>query len=698
VPKTGRPRNGETNSDRAAVARGIKQAKLVAASRVMARIVKHIDPEPKVKAQRTRLEKSLTKWMKHHGGEAFDLPFSSDHKKNIAKIETAINGGGMFALAMPRGHGKTTILKYTMLYCMLTGRRKYVVVIAATSEMAHDIIDFVRRQMQESDTLHVHYPHVTTYVHATGGKAIKANNQLRGDAKSSGIRWSKNTLVLPEVTTEGQIQANGTVVTKKKSKPYISNGAILEGFGLTGAIRGMWKDTKSGKTLRPDFVLLDDPSTRESAESESQCNMRERIITGDVLGLAGPRKKIAAVMPCTVIRDGDLASRFLDHEKHPEWSGEKCALVKKWPKEQDGLWAEYTKIYREGVSCGDGTGRAFAFYRSHRAAMDAGSEISWKHRVREGEISALQTAENLLIESGAQFWAEYQNDPLKTEITIYDISPHLVESRSDKLRKPHEIPVSWQNGAATTIAATDINHYGLHAAHVAFDMSQSAAVLWYANDDRITVPVNTVEQQKKQIIFKMLENHAAVIAALRPIPNYWFIDGGYELETVFRFVLGSPKARIPGCVTMVARGYGSNYRPSKGNIAGKTVIDGGAIAAHVSKWPLGKGVAWNSHYWHEIMQRSWLGSVGSVGACALHDGQHGDFAMQICADVLSEKLEGKFGPVWRWSKKPGVRNDYGDALAMCYMGAAFDGIGTGGYIAVKTRKKYTQKDLRRQNG
>ena len=220
-------------------------------------------------------------------------------------------------------------------------------------------------------------------------------------------------------------------------------------------------------------------------------------------------------------------------------------------------------------------------------------------------------------------------------------------------------------------------------------------MLWYANDDRITVPVNTVEQQKKQIIFKMLENHADVIAALRPIPNYWFIDGGYELETVFRFVLGSPKARIPGCATMVARGYGGNYRPSKGNIAGKTIVDGGAIVAHVSKWPLGKGVAWNSHYWHEIMQRAWLGSVGSVGACALHDGHHNDFAMQICADVLSEKLEGKFGPVWRWNKRPGVRNDYGDALAMCYMGAAFDGIGTGGVIEVKTRKKYSQKDLRK---
>jgi len=676
------PKPTINDSDRAAVAKSIKQAKLVEASRKMARIVTHTDPEPKVKAQRTRLEKSLVKWMKHHGGEAFDRPFSADHLRVIAKIETAINGGGMFSLAMPRGHGKNTILKYAMLYCMLTGRRKYVVVIAATGEMAQDMVEFVRRQMQESDTLHAHYPQVTTYARATGGKAIKAKFQLRADGKTSGIDWSKNTLVMPEV-----LDVNG--------QPYESNGAILQGEGLTGAIRGKWKDTKSGKTLRPDFVLLDDPQTRESAESESQCNMRERIITGDVLGLAGPRKKIAAVMPCTIIREGDLAARFLDHEKHPEWSGETCSLVKKWPKEQDGLWEEYTKIYRDGIACGDGPWQATTFYRVNRAAMDEGSELSWKHRIREGEISALQTAENLRIESGSQFWAEYQNAPLETEITIYDISPHLVESRFDKHRKQHEIPVSWLNGAATTIAATDINHYGLHAAHVAFDVSQSAAVLWYANDDRITVPVNTVEQQKKQIIFKMLENHADVIAALRPIPNYWFIDGGYELETVFRFVLGSPKARIPGCATMVARGYGGNYRPSKGNIAGKTIVDGGAIVAHVSKWPLGKGVAWNSHYWHEIMQRAWLGSVGSVGACALHDGHHNDFAMQICADVLSEKLEGKFGPVWRWNKRPGVRNDYGDALAMCYMGAAFDGIGTGGVIEVKTRKKYSQKDLRK---
>jgi len=316
-----------SDTDRAAVTQSVKHARLVEASRKLARIVKHADPDPATKRARTRLEKSLTAWIRHHGGEAFDQPFSTDHERVIAKIERAINKGGTFALAMPRGHGKSTILKWATLYCLLTGRRQYVVVVAATAEMAQAVVDFVRQQIQESESLHAHYPHVTTYARATDGKAIKARYQLRADGKTSGIHWSKTALVLPEVVAPD-------------GKGYPSNGAILEGHGLTGAIRGKWRDTKTGKVLRPDFVLLDDPQTRESAESESQCNMRERIITGDVLGLAGPRKKIAAVMPCTIVQPGDLAARFLDHQKHPEWSGETCRLVETWPDEQDGLWQE----------------------------------------------------------------------------------------------------------------------------------------------------------------------------------------------------------------------------------------------------------------------------------------------------------------------------------------------------------------------
>lgn len=57
-----------------------------------------------------------------------------------------------------------------------------------------------------------------------------------------------------------------------------------------------------GQTARPSLVVIDDPQTDESARSLSQCAARESILAGAVLGLAGPGKKIAGVMPCTVKR------------------------------------------------------------------------------------------------------------------------------------------------------------------------------------------------------------------------------------------------------------------------------------------------------------------------------------------------------------------------------------------------------------
>jgi hypothetical protein len=274
------------DSDKRRVISDAKHSKLVSAGRKLARVEQHEDPPPEVCADRNRLEADFPAWLRHHGGEAFVDDWSDDHLRVLAKIEQAINGGGHFALAMPRGHGKTTILKWALLYVMLTGKRRYVVAVAATAELAQMLTDFARSQIIESQTLLTHYPHVCHYARATEGKAIKARFQLRRDFKPTGISWGKGALVFP--TPLG------------RDAPYPSDGAVLEGHGLTGAIRGKWRDDKGGKVLRPDFVLLDDPQTRESGESVSQCAMRERIIMGDVLGLAGPRKKIAAVMPCTV--------------------------------------------------------------------------------------------------------------------------------------------------------------------------------------------------------------------------------------------------------------------------------------------------------------------------------------------------------------------------------------------------------------
>jgi 16S rRNA (cytidine1402-2'-O)-methyltransferase len=69
--------------------------------------------------------------------------------------------------------------------------------------------------------------------------------------------------------------------------------------------------------------------------------------------------------------------------------------------------------------------------------MDAGAVVCWKERIRDGEVSALHTAENLLLETGDQFWAEYQNEPKKHGAgSVYMLTPEIVQSRAQPDRAP----------------------------------------------------------------------------------------------------------------------------------------------------------------------------------------------------------------------------------------------------------------------
>lgn len=658
-----------TASDKAAVAKVIRHTKLVEASRKMARIVRHTDPPADVIAERDALEVDVADWMRHHGGEAFAEPFGPDHDTVLAKIAEAVTSGGTFALAMPRGHGKTTILKWVTLYVLLTGRRKYVMTIAATTELAQAIVDFCRQQLTESDSLHEHYPHVTTYARATEGKAIKARFQLRADGKSSGIKWSKTKLVFPEVVSP----TDGT--------DYPSNGAILEGRGLTGAIRGKWEDTKTGKVHRPDFVLLDDPQDRSSAESPSQCDMRERIITGDVLGLAGPRKRIAAVMPCTIIRKGDLADRFLDRKLHPEWQGETCSLVKTWPTAQDTLWAEYATIYRDATSDGRGFGDATAFYKAHRADMDAGAEVSWDSRVRDGEISALQTAENLLLESGPQFWAEYQNAPLSITGGEYQLTPAEVLTHVVAIPRLH-VP----DQTTVLVGSCDINRIGLHWCVAGYDqqMTGHAAAYgrWPARGELWAK--NAHELERKQAIFKGLRELFAQLAvaqfmrAGKPMRlGLMLIDRGYEPDVVHKF---ASAAVLPFRV-MPSRGYAAHkYWPRKASLVGKP-LEG----CHVTQSDNGNFVAFNADLWRETSQRAFLADPGAPGGFTIFDappGAHADFAAHVTAEKIVNKYQTDAGPRWEWAHQPGSNWDYGDALTGCYVAAATQGLSASGEGAV----------------
>ena len=185
-----------------------------------------------------------------------------------------------------------------------------------------------------------------------------------------------------------------------------------------------------GVAVRPSLVILDDPQTDESARSPSQCATREAILAGAVLGLAGPGQKISGIMPCTVIKPGDMAERILDRDIHPQWNGERMKLVYDWPKDEE-LWRKYAEVRDDGFRSGHPE-EASEFYRKNRTTMDAGSRVAWEERCNDDELSAIQHAWNLRLRDEVAFFAEYQNEPLEIQD---DQSAQMLQTQDSGKRK-----------------------------------------------------------------------------------------------------------------------------------------------------------------------------------------------------------------------------------------------------------------------
>jgi hypothetical protein len=223
------------------------------------------------------------------------------------------------------------------------------------------------------------------------------------------------------------------------------------------------------------------------------------------------------------------------------------------------------------------------------------------------------------------------------------------------------------------IAATDINpSYGLTWALTGFGQDQTGAVIRYGIHP-MTIPPGATEGERARMIFEALVAHGRELAGMACRPETWIIDaGGAQFDAVLRFCAES--ARL-GCVQSTpATGRGArNYKPY-----GKTIVGKPREQCHMASDMRGrKWLAWNADYWKEAAQKGWTGSSGAPGSCSLPKGNHGEFAEQICREQLAGKGDVGGATVWNWKTAPGS-HDYGDAMAMAYMGAAWGGIGTGG--------------------
>jgi hypothetical protein len=638
------------------------------------RHISKIDVPAKSLKKRKELRHDLPAWLRYFFPQAFTKPFSPDHLSALQKIYDAATTGGLFSLAMPRSFGKTTAGEGALTWMLLEGFRKYVVAIASKSDEAKKFIEFFSIALETNPRIREHYPQLAEYITHIEGKAEKCRFALNHDGTKPFMVYSKSKMVLPMPPDAGN---------------YPWSGGVIEVAGTDGAIRGKQQILSDGSILRPDFVFLDDPQTRESAHSEMQTRSREDLIKGDVLGLGGDRK-VSGVMLCTVIAKGDLADRFLDHSLHPTWRGEKTAIIRTWPDAQDTLWKEYQDIYKSEVLENGNFDRATEFYKANRDAMDAGASVAWEEKYSEedGEISALQHAQNRLIEEGDQFWAERMNQPKTGAISLYELKDYHVYRNVNKNYAEKQIP---KDHIITTVF-TDVNHYALTTVVCTFAPGMTNHVAYYFQypERGVLVEKDATEQEKSRRIYEGLDNVGRMLQDLglekdgkREQISLWLVDAGYATKTVYKFC-----STFKGVPVMASRGFNANYyRPPRDD---KTMV---MEQCHFATGKGGTFIAHNACFWREVAQRAWLSPVGSLGSASLYRRRlnHRDFATEICGETLIDKAMGNKGFMWKW--KTTGKHDYLDSFVGCYVAAAWRGLSTSEQNAPAKRKKKKRKKV-----
>lgn len=367
----------------------------------------NIAPIPRVanSSRKSRCKKNLRRFLETYFPRCFTAPFSADHVEVIKKTEKAVLSGGFFAVAMPRGSGKTSIHQRAAIWAIVYGHAHYVFIVCADADKGKAALKNIKTEFEYNPLLFADFPEVCHPIRQLQGVSQAARKQHVNGVPTL-IDWTAGRAQLPNV---------------KGSK---ASGALIGAGGITGAARGAQITLPSGEVLRPTLLLVDDFQTRESAASPTQCKTRLATLTGDLAGMRGPGSPLAILATTTVIYQGDAADQLLDRTEYPEWHGTRKQLVYKWPEAVE-MWDKYTTLRQNALRVDKDPTEADQFYAEHREQMDAGAEVAWPDRYDDDELSAIQHAYNLKMACGEEaFLSEYQNTPYREECSIRMLTPH----------------------------------------------------------------------------------------------------------------------------------------------------------------------------------------------------------------------------------------------------------------------------------
>lgn len=562
-------------------------------------------------------------------GPRYRRPFGKLHYAIIdALIEVATNGGKQ-ALAAPRGRGKTEIVKGMLLYLICAGLVRFPIPIGQTTSHAEKIYKDFRKKVMLNDLLYEDFPEICHPVRCLEGAPQRAAKQ-HVDGQLTGIIWTNDALKLATIPPQ--------------YRGPIDYGCVnMEFRGLDAAIRGVNTDGD-----RPDFIIIDDPETRESAKSDSQIVDRENAIEQDIAGLAGEDEELAQVMLTTIQNRKCISFRYTDPEQKPSWMGKRFGWVVKWPEEwtkSEGLWHTYIALRAKDQKDGDRYGRtATQFFIDNEAAMIAGGELladNFKAIVLSDGWQTVRSAWQVVFNAIADtsydaFCTEYQNDPPESEQiqTLELTHGHVAEcfSRYERWTKP-----SWTEFITRGIDMGKINCWYVD---VAWQSDGTGSIIDYGKFSTYGITKASSDESIERAMLAAVESF--VVENDKYQIDLGFIDSGYKPDAIYEAC-----RRLEGSYYPLKGPDSDKFRmPAESNDRQSVYFE--CYAKKI--FDQYQRETWlfhpNTPYWKNWVQERFMGDPWAegertAGSLALFDPPDADirFHMQFAKSMISERLE-----------------------------------------------------------
>lgn len=577
----------------------------------------------------------------------------------VDALEETIRHGGNRHVRWPRGKGKSSWLKVAAIWSLVNGFRRFVLFVSATRPMAEIVTAEIWQFCTEDPLFAADYPEFAVPLADVGLTPQRSRLQTYRGVRThicDNARFSYKRFA----TLDG----------------YAHTGGIIAARGADQAIRGLNIGSR-----RPDFVFIDDPQTDDDAASSSRVDKIEARIQGAIQGLGETGETLAAVMATTPIEPGDVSERFADQDRHGEWLTTTEGLVAKFgPKEWISRYLE--ELRRDNAAHDVLLTKSRAWYVAHRAEIEDGVEMMDDGDFDPSmEVSAYQHALNRLhVMKARAFYAECQMRPANAE-GVFRLSADKVAAHVNGCGFGI-VPEQCDHGI---VAFCDVNDVvGLRWEIMAFGAGRVTATLAYGRYPRegrlypdgtpIAAIPNYLAPAMREVAaairatrFRTAQGEAAKVSAI-------CFDGGWQTDTVA--VVCAEIDGVDGVHAVWSKGYDSRHYSRNLHEKAKST-EGCRAAEECHTWITANGryMAFNSDYWREVSQTSFLAPPLSPSSSSFWGDDpliHYEFATEVAAEELVSKVSDiRYGDIWKWKVKGA--NHYGDTHAGCMAFGAIRG-------------------------